>query len=333
MKKLLVVFLAVMLCAGISFAQNGDNTEEIILTTYYPAPYGTYNDLTANRIGIGTNNPNNLLEIVGGSSGAETALMQLRSNFDLHGTATTLRFSNSSNVGDQIGSAITSLRTNRNRTGNSDLIFKTSVAVGVSGPFLAERMRINHDGYVGIGVTDPKYRLDIKDFISGNPPAPAIRIVDGNQGDGKVLTSDTTGAATWQAPTGGLRVKSVTESTDIKITGDTDIWFDMPDMTITDTFNDETIFVLFEAPFGARDANDFGAYRIVINDVVKRAGVFRTNLVGVLKNQSMSWTGDVVSGTNTIKVQWQRHQDYSMHQKGATEGPRSLTVMRGLTSW
>ena len=43
--------------------------------------------------------------------------------------------------------------------------------------------------FVGIGTTDPRAKLD----VNGN-----IRIGDGTQGAGKVLTSDATGRASWQ---------------------------------------------------------------------------------------------------------------------------------------
>ena len=41
MKKLVVVFMAVVLFAGIAYAE-----EKITLSTYYPAPYGDYEELT-----------------------------------------------------------------------------------------------------------------------------------------------------------------------------------------------------------------------------------------------------------------------------------------------
>ena len=50
-------------------------------------------------------------------------------------------------------------------------------------------LQINNSGNVGIGTTAPIAKLD----IAGN-----IKITDGTQGVGKVLTSDATGLATWQ---------------------------------------------------------------------------------------------------------------------------------------
>ena len=45
---LLVLFLAL---AGVCYAQAG--TEAITFTTYYPSPYGSYNELQSNKIGVG----------------------------------------------------------------------------------------------------------------------------------------------------------------------------------------------------------------------------------------------------------------------------------------
>lgn len=50
----------------------------------------------------------------------------------------------------------------------------------------------NNGSQIGVGTTTPAAKLD----IAGN-----IKIADGSQGAGKVLTSDATGLATWAAPT------------------------------------------------------------------------------------------------------------------------------------
>jgi len=52
-------------------------------------------------------------------------------------------------------------------------------------------MAIRSDGKVGIGTTAPSQRLQV---------AGGLRLVDGSQGSGKVLTSDATGVGSWQNP-------------------------------------------------------------------------------------------------------------------------------------
>ena len=58
-----------------------------------------------------------------------------------------------------------------------------------------EMVTVLNNGNVGIGNTAPTRKLDIN---NGTTPG-AIKIVDGTQGDGKVLTSDANGVATWSA--------------------------------------------------------------------------------------------------------------------------------------
>lgn len=47
---LVVLFVFIFL----SFAYPQTSTEQLVITTYYPSPYGSYADLTANRMKIGT---------------------------------------------------------------------------------------------------------------------------------------------------------------------------------------------------------------------------------------------------------------------------------------
>ncbi|MDP2655963.1 MAG: hypothetical protein Q8P11_00130 [bacterium] len=56
------------------------------------------------------------------------------------------------------------------------------------------KMAITKEGNVGIGTTNPGAKLDV---------AGTVKITDGTQGIGKVLTSDDTGLASWQTPTSG----------------------------------------------------------------------------------------------------------------------------------
>ena len=58
-----------------------------------------------------------------------------------------------------------------------------------------ELMRITSDGFVGIGTASPTTNLHV---------AGTFRLVDGNQSDGKVLTSNANGVATWQTASSSL---------------------------------------------------------------------------------------------------------------------------------
>jgi hypothetical protein len=71
-------------------------------------------------------------------------------------------------------------------TTSDDIAFGT----GRSGSF-SERFRFTGDGNLGIGTNNPTARL----HVNGS-----VRIVDGQQGAQKVLTSDASGNASWQTP-------------------------------------------------------------------------------------------------------------------------------------
>lgn len=50
MKKILLFLSLVIISSGMLFA------EEITITTYYPSPYGVYNSLLTDKLGVGDNN-------------------------------------------------------------------------------------------------------------------------------------------------------------------------------------------------------------------------------------------------------------------------------------
>ena len=85
--------------------------------------------------------------------------------------------------------------------GSGGLTFHTSniantVADALLTPNIPERMRIDANGNVGIGVI-PNSKLHI-----ANPTAGALQIQDGTEAAGRVLTSDVNGVGTWQNPSG-----------------------------------------------------------------------------------------------------------------------------------
>ena len=59
----------------------------------------------------------------------------------------------------------------------------------------ADDVVVTKDGYIGIGTSAPTKRVEIYSATPG-----AIKIVDGTQGDEKVLMSDANGVGTWQMP-------------------------------------------------------------------------------------------------------------------------------------
>jgi hypothetical protein len=49
-RTILLIYLVLLLCAPVVFA------EEVTITTYYPSPYGSYNSLFTDKLGVGDNN-------------------------------------------------------------------------------------------------------------------------------------------------------------------------------------------------------------------------------------------------------------------------------------
>ncbi|CAA7196528.1 hypothetical protein [Chryseobacterium potabilaquae] len=68
-------------------------------------------------------------------------------------------------------------------------------------------------GNVGVGTATPSTRLDINSTTAG-----AIRILDGSQSGGRVLTTDSNGVGTWQDPVVGGGITTITGVTPQTIT-------------------------------------------------------------------------------------------------------------------
>lgn len=62
---------------------------------------------------------------------------------------------------------------------------------------IADDVIVLANGNVGIGTTNPEVKLHIKTEGTVSNPLSGFRLEDGNQGLGKVLTSDASGLATW----------------------------------------------------------------------------------------------------------------------------------------
>ncbi|MEK7851022.1 MAG: hypothetical protein AAB275_03995 [Deltaproteobacteria bacterium] len=122
--------------------------EQITITTYYPSPYGSYNQLyVAGSLGIGTTGPNTKLQVYGGSGN----LIKLQSSTGMGtaGEAIGITFVQS---GDVEVSRIESITESGSNIGLRFFTYATGAG---------ERMRINAAGNVGIGTPSPGSLLDV----------------------------------------------------------------------------------------------------------------------------------------------------------------------------
>ena len=127
-------------------------------------------------VGIKTPNPGAVLDVNGNAMVQKELYINAANNGD--GTQKTgLVFG-----GTGSGESITSSRSGS--INNSGLDFWTG---------LNRRMSITGGGNVGIGTATPGTKLEVNNGSANG----AIKIVDGTQGTGKVLTSDASGVGTW----------------------------------------------------------------------------------------------------------------------------------------
>ena len=101
---------------------------------------------------------------------------------------------NSLNAAIQYKNTIGSFWSGVNTTGNFGIGTSSSVSDPATTPFVITR----NTGNIGIGTMSPSAKLHVFSTTSG-----AVRIVDGTQQSGYVLTSDANGLATWQPAAGG----------------------------------------------------------------------------------------------------------------------------------
>ena len=176
MKYLVVVLALVILCWSMAYAQ--DTSEEITLTTYYPAPYGEYNSLSVGsgytapandgdlviegNVGIGTTSPASSLHVNGrdgirlsswgGWGQTYSASSQVfGSNIYVNPLDTVSRRVRSTNTHPYYGHAYMEFY-------GGDIVFNAETAASTADDIIVpnERMRIDgSNGNVGIGTTGP----------------------------------------------------------------------------------------------------------------------------------------------------------------------------------
>ncbi|MDD5109087.1 MAG: hypothetical protein PHC29_06225 [Candidatus Omnitrophica bacterium] len=175
LKSIFLIFFLLFFCSISVFA-----AEEITITTYYPSPYGSYNQLQASTLGVGDNNGNGVLDSrdvpnpttnpgevwirgrvgIGGSSTFidifKDPKLTLWANNGVDGGGDLIFKDNGNDAGDivWINSSNTQLgRIWTNTGGLSELYFS-------SGDITAD-LTIKANGDVGIGTTDPNSKFQV----------------------------------------------------------------------------------------------------------------------------------------------------------------------------
>lgn len=180
-KGVWMILITVFLTLGLFSLSTAE--ESITITTYYPSPYGSYNDLyVANNVGIGTASPASKLNI----SGGDTSL-----NFPNPGSSNlgAIHFSNPNNLNAQAitfdddvpgNAAQAGIYVTNNHADGTRMYLATTSDYSI-GP--QTRVMINNYGNVGIGTANPGTRLAVAG-LSGSSSGSYLRYL--TDGTGKI---------------------------------------------------------------------------------------------------------------------------------------------------
>jgi len=224
----------------------GDNDWTVVGNNMHSTPSGL--------VGIGTDTPTSKLHILDtspdGGDGTYTLLNLEHSFGDLGQQKVlidfTLRDTNSNGVPQvRIGAEV---GTNGDansmaKEGSGAFVVHTGLGDSDTTNVMTEKMRVSANGNVGIGTVTPDSKL----HIDGQ-----IKIVDGTQSQGKVLTSNADGLASWQIPAGG---SSFPVGSIIQFAGDTAPagWL-MCDGSLKNTLNYGVLYSVIGTTYGVGES-------------------------------------------------------------------------------
>ncbi len=165
------------------------------------------------------------------------------------------------------------------------------------------RVTFEDGGNVGIGTTNPSATLDVEG---------SFQLVDGNEADGYVLTSDASGNASWEASSGGSD-DDWTEGTDIVYNTTDDIGIGTDDLSPHPSSDSKTKLHVYSNPSTDAGLFRYGIYNHLDNDntsydythgfnnITENASGNGARVCGIW-NETHAYDGNTIYGIRSISL-------------------------------